>query len=154
MTDISVKIEGLDKFHKRLKVNQDAIEKEVAAALFVSAKKIEGDAKKSILQGGKTGRTYQKYNPRRTHRASAPGQAPASDTGRLVNSIHSELIRRIPEAVIKAGGGVVKYARMLEYGTSKMAARPFFFPAVERNRRFITERVKKGIRKAIARANR
>ena len=47
-----------------------------------------GEAIKSIMQGPKTGRIYEKYNPRRTHRASAPGQAPASDTGNLVSQIH------------------------------------------------------------------
>ena len=29
----------------------------------------------------------RKYNPRRTHQASAAGQAPASDTGNLVSQI-------------------------------------------------------------------
>jgi len=48
---------------------------------------IRGEAIKSIQAGAKSGIVYEKYNPRRSHRASAPGQAPASDTGNLVSKI-------------------------------------------------------------------
>ena len=41
----------------------------------------------NISRGAKSGETYEKYNPRRTHKASAPGEAPASDTGNLVSQI-------------------------------------------------------------------
>ena len=41
----------------------------------------------NILRGAKSGETYVKYNPRRTHQASASGQFPASDTGFLANNI-------------------------------------------------------------------
>lgn len=145
--DFSVKIEGLDKLARNSQVIQARVKDEVEKALYVSGKKVEGDAKKSILDGQKSGRTYK----RRTvfHRASAPGEAPASDTGRLVNSINSELIRGSLEAVVKAGGGVVKYARMLEFGTSKMAARPFFFRSLEQNKAWIAERMQEAMRKAL-----
>ena len=46
-----------------------------------SAQLIRGEAIKSIQTGAKTGIVYQKYNPRRQHRASAPGQAPAIHVG-------------------------------------------------------------------------
>jgi hypothetical protein len=48
---------------------------------------IRAEAIKSIQTGSKSGVMYQMYNPRREHRASAPGQAPASDTGNLVSKI-------------------------------------------------------------------
>ena len=48
---------------------------------------IRAEAIKSIQTGAKSGVMYQMYNPRREHRASAPGQAPASDTGNLVSKI-------------------------------------------------------------------
>lgn len=85
-------------------------------------------AKKRIQGGGKSGRTYQKYGPRRTHIASAPGQAPATDTGGLVNSGFHEL----DEQAMEVSVGFAKfYAALLEYGTRMMAKRPFLLPTVE-----------------------
>lgn len=72
-----------------------------------------------------TGRTYG----RRRHRASAPGQAPAVDTGRLRASIANEL-GRDGRGLFARIGTNVDYAPHLELGTSKMAARPFLRPAL------------------------
>ena len=47
----------------------------------------------NILRGAKSGETYEKYNPRRTHKASASGQFP-TDTGFLVNNISNEIYLR------------------------------------------------------------
>ena len=48
---------------------------------------VRNTAVQSIQQGSKSGVVYEKYNPRRTHTASAAGQPPATDTGFLVNNI-------------------------------------------------------------------
>ena len=48
---------------------------------------VKNTAVQSILSGGGGGRTYELYNPRRTHTASAEGQPPKSDTGFLANHI-------------------------------------------------------------------
>lgn len=144
--EFSVQIEGLDRIGKATERVKQAVAKEIKIGLFASAKHVEREAKESILNGEKTGRIYK----RRTvvHRASAPGEAPASDTGRLVNSINAEVVSSGFEATVKAGGGAVKYARMLEFGTSKMAARPFMFPALERSKGWIRERLNRAVRKA------
>ena len=70
----------------------------------------------------------------------------ANDTGRLVNSINGTADVANAQAVITAGSGSVKYARMLEFGTAKIAARPFFFAAVEKSRAWIVERLNKSLR--------
>jgi HK97 gp10 family phage protein len=58
-----------------------------------------------------------------TIESSAKRNAPV-DTGRLRASINSEISR------VRGGVGVgVKYASFIEFGTYKMAARPFLFPA-------------------------
>ena len=86
-----------------------------------------------------------------THQASAPGEAPASDTGRLVNSINSYMDTiEDDSAFVVAGRGTVKYARALEFGTTKMAARPFMFPALEKSKAWIQERLAKAVRTAAA----
>lgn len=150
--NLDVKIEGVDRLARSSKAMQASIVKELDIGLFASAKKIEGDAKKSILSGQKSGRIYHRRTV--SHRASAPGEAPASDTGRLVNSINGELVKGALEAIVRAGSGIVRYARMLEFGAIRMAARPFFTPAVEQNRRWITERIKEAVKRGIARGTR
>jgi len=145
--EFSVQIDGLDRIDKASQRVRDAVAKEVAIGLFASAKKVEGEAKRSILSGDKSGRIYQRRTV--THRASAPGEAPASDTGRLANSITGTYVPSETSAVITAGGGIVKYARMLEFGTRLIAARPFLFPALEKSKAWIRERLNKAVRTAI-----
>ena len=89
---------------------------------------IRGEAVKSIQQGSKSGVVYEKYNPRRSHRASAPGEAPASDTGNLVSKIIvKQKTKNITNVLSNAN-----YSAFLEYGTSKMQPRPFMLPAFEK----------------------
>lgn len=142
--EIKVEIDGLQRIDRASNAARKAIAEEIGKGLFAVAKKVEGEAKRSILNGQKSGRIYQRRSV--THQASAPGESPASDTGRLVNSINGTVETAKAEAVVKAGSGAVKYARMLEFGTSKMAARPFFFPAVEKSRPWIIERLNKSLR--------
>jgi HK97 gp10 family phage protein len=51
-------------------------------------------------------------------------------------------------ATIFAGGGEQFYARFLEFGTVRMAARPFFFPVYRANRRRVIGRINRAVRKA------
>lgn len=144
---VEVKVEGLDRIDRATQRVRDLVAKEITTALYLSAKKVEREAKESILAGNKTGRVYKRRTV--THRASAPGEAPASDTGRLVNSIHGELDTAKPgEAFVVAGRGAVKYAAMLEFGTVKIAPRPFLHPALEKSRRWIAERIQNAVVKA------
>jgi HK97 gp10 family phage protein len=151
--DFSFRIEGLDKLSKASDRVVAEVDKEVKKALFASAQYAEKEAKLSIASGQKSGRTYQRGTV--THRASAPGEAPASDTGRLINSISSHLnsVKGL-ESFVVAGRGIVKYARMLEFGTAKMAARPFMFPAFEKSKEWIQERLNKAVRTAAINASR
>lgn len=65
--------------------------------------------------------------------SSQPGEPPASDTGNpLDKSIVSTRISRRNENPAKAAfGSTASYAAHLEYGTSRMAPRPFMRPARE-----------------------
>jgi HK97 gp10 family phage protein len=92
---------------------------------------VHATAVQSITSGGKSGATYEKYNPRRTHRASAAGEPPAADTGYLHNNIIFDIDTNGLGADIESRA---EYSGMLEFGTSKMQARPFLQPAIEENR--------------------
>lgn len=63
-----------------------------------------------------------------TRSPSAPGSPPGVDTGLLKNSIRAE---RVKLMLWKVSAGT-PYAVHLEFSTARMAARPFFRPALER----------------------
>ena len=70
-----------------------------------------------------TGREYPRGKDT-THVASAPGEPPAVDTGRLRNSITSEVFRtpKGAEVIVSAN---TEYAMALEVGTERIAPRPY-----------------------------
>ena len=144
---ISIQVKGFKKVMASLKNLEQDLEKPFREVIVGGAQLIRGEAIKSIQSGPKSGRIYEKYNPRRTHRASAPGQAPASDTGNLVRNIAVKMESRDQVAVVSSA----PYSQFLEFGTSKMLPRPFLFPATEKSRPKIAQavfnRVKKEIQK-------
>lgn len=86
------------------------------------AQMVRANAIRGISRGKKTGRTYEKRGIK--HTASAPGEYPATDTGRLANSI------RVDVAHLEVSvGSDVGYAAFLEDGTSRIQARPWLEPS-------------------------
>jgi hypothetical protein len=92
---------------------------------------------KESLTGTRSGRLYRRTKTtgkkrKRTvvkfHQASAPGEAPASDSGNLIASIQSEI----------SGDGfngevsLAYYAAFFDPGTSKMDPRPYLVPAIQK----------------------
>jgi len=122
-------------------------EAQAAAAKYIAetAHNIERDIK-ADMRGPKSGRTYRRGKVKRSgkvvgykfHRASAPGEAPARDVGALVNSIHAKRIGKLTYMVYSNS----EYARALEFGTRRMAARPFLRPAVRRRRAQFYQRMR------------
>lgn len=89
-----------------------------------TALNIEASIKVS-MSGPKSGRTYKRR--KKTHTASAPGEAPAIDTGALFDSLNTEMTGELSAVV----GTNMEYAEALEFGSHKMAPRPFLGPAFE-----------------------
>lgn len=65
----------------------------------------------------------------RTRQRSAPGEAPAIQTGALVNSIAQGL--SFPSATTAILSSPLEYAEFLEEGTDRMEARPYARPAIK-----------------------
>ena len=84
---VSIQVKGIKEALSALKNLQNNLVGLIQDRFLSAENVIRGEAIKSIQTDPKSGRTYEKYNPRRTHKASAPGQAPASDTGNLVRNI-------------------------------------------------------------------
>jgi hypothetical protein len=83
---------------------------------------VESEIKLAILTPPKSGRTYKRG--RQTHQASARGEAPATDTGLLVNSIFSEF----PKPGVGIVGIGAKYAGFLEFNLD----RPYVSVSIEK----------------------
>lgn len=79
----------------------------------------------------KSGREYVRRS--RIHVASAPGEAPAIDTGRLRQAVTHQITRvglAAYEGVIGVALAAAKYAKFLEFGTSRMEPRPVWLPSL------------------------
>ena len=90
--------------------------------------KIRNHAVKSILQGSPTGRVYGR------HRASAPGQPPASDTGDLAGHIFAETGSKGRQRFVDVGT-TKAHGLYLELGTDRIEPRPWLQPAYDKQSR-------------------
>lgn len=112
-----------------VKWNGDQIVTKVRAAamrgVVRSTESVHEEATSLIIDGPKTGRIYRRRGVE--HQASAPGQAPASDTGRLVQSGKTEYDRANLEGTASWS---TAYAEPLENGTETMEPRPYARPAL------------------------
>lgn len=121
----------------------NSVVKEISKQILIGSTQVRNDAISSIAQGSKSGRVYKRGNV--THKASAPGEAPATDTGFLVSQINLQMDQDKLGASIDSKA---PYSSFLEFGTSKMSARPFLQPALEMNKKKITAKIRAAIKKA------
>ena len=133
--DIKFRVTNIKKVLSQLENLDKQLEPDFQEIVKGGAQLIRGEAIKSIQTGAKSGVMYQMYNPRREHRASAPGQAPASDTGNLVSKI---IVKQKTKNITNVESNA-EYSAFLEYGTSKMQPRPFMLPAFEKSKKPILD---------------
>lgn len=107
----------------------------VSKVVKATAQAVVAGAKERMAEP-KSGRAYG------THRASAPGEAPAIDTGNLAGSFEIEEQQVGLRAVITVGG---EYGPHLEFGTVHMAPRPFLTPALEEAAPGFVEAIKQAL---------
>ena len=124
---MSTKITGQRDFSRAMKRLGVAFDDAVDKGTFVTANEIRSYAIKSIAEtsSGKQVQRSKQGGGTYTHTAAAKGQAPNTDTGKLVASIAAE---RVGDARYHIGSGL-DYASWLEFGTKKMGARPWLNPA-------------------------
>ena len=146
MTIMTFKFSGIQDATKALEKVKEDLENNMQEILLGGGQLIRGEAIRSIQTGAKSGKTYKRYNPTRTHKASAPGEAPASDTGFLVSNIR---VKEQKDVVVVSSEA--SYSKFLEYGTSKMLARPFLFPAFEKSKPKIAEVIFRKIKQSLDR---
>lgn len=121
----TITISGSKELQAALKALGGDIARVTKDALNATGLELRGDIVKRYQRGPKTGRIYKRGNV--THQASAPGQAPATDTGRLVGSVIFSVVNPTTVSV----GSALAYATYLEFGTRHIARRPAWVPASE-----------------------
>jgi HK97 gp10 family phage protein len=119
---------------------------EVAKAVRRSALSVENVAVDGIISPPKTGRIYaSKHRKGAKHQASAPGEFPAADSGRLHQSITHAMTDNGPDVYRAEVGANAPYSVFLELGTSKMAPRPYMSPAFDQTKAENEDRIRKAI---------
>lgn len=122
---LKIEIIGMDKLLSDIHKEVNGDKKKLKSVLIETALKTHSEAISSIKNGGRTGRTYQRRTV--THKASAAGEAPKTDTEQLVQNITFDKT----DMTVGSRKGA-PHGFWLEFGTSKMAARPWLQPAFDK----------------------
>lgn len=134
--DIAANRRALEQAAVNLSVVLKAAGLGAEAALARVGVELTSQIRQTLSQPG-SGVVYKRGSG--SHRASAPGEPPAVDTGRLRAS-YDWRTGRDPRPYVEVGSSVV-YAPFLEFGTSRMQARPHFRPSIDAYRGKVTERI-------------
>lgn len=142
MTRVSVELLGEQQLQAALAKFAKEAQGEIDKAVTSAGIELRSIIVKGYQKGPKTGKVYTRGTV--DHQSSAPGEAPATDTGRLVNSVYFEKTQRAVVAV----GSMVVYGEYLEWGTRKIAPRPLWRPSVEKIKSKFRNRIEIAIKKA------
>jgi len=114
-------------------------EREIGAALFAAGEMIQVEAQRSITAGSVSGKG---------HVPSAPGEPPNNDSGVLADHIETTKPAALRVRVSSNAG----YSAALEFGTGKMAARPFMRPARDKMKPEAQRLVQQALNRAVKRS--
>lgn len=139
-----VEFEGFDEIMREFAGAGAKARGPVFGALRDGAPRIVNRAKRGIAKGPKTGKVYTQrfatgksgnvfaYGSRPPHQASAPGEYPAADTGKLMGSIHD------PEQTFESATELhididvnAAHAAPLEFKPPERGGRPFLSKAAD-----------------------
>jgi hypothetical protein len=119
---VVVKITGQKAHKARLKrIRGAAMRAEVGKAIYAAADILSTEAALSITNGAVSGVN---------HVVSSPGDPPNADTHDLDRSIHTERESQLVALTVADSD----HAAAMEFGTSRVAARPYMQPAAAKTR--------------------
>ncbi|WP_017993830.1 hypothetical protein [Rhizobium leguminosarum] len=140
-------VRNADKLIKKLQRLPLDLRGGIGSALMLSVIEMDAYAKQHISSGGRSGRTYRRGSI--PHQASAPGEFPKTDSGELVAS----LFFRVGANKLSAFFGTkLAKGKWLEFGTSRMRARPWLRPTFMALRDKITTRVRSAVNETLRKA--
>lgn len=131
---------GMREHLRRLqRLSSAEVIRAAGAAVYESADAIRAEAFRSISAGSVSGAG---------HVPSAPGEPPNRDTGELQSKLKNVETGPLTAEVRSEAG----YASALEFGTSKVAARPYMRPArdkeLEPSQRRLAQQIERLVRRS------
>jgi HK97 gp10 family phage protein len=138
---MSVQVTGAEELKAKMLKLGSQMEQAAEEGVFITAQDVRTHAIKSIQDqspGAVVTRSRQGGGVY-THVAAAEGQAPNTDTGRLVSSIAAE---KVGGGEYEVGTGL-NYGEFLEMGTVNMRPRPWLIPALEFHRNDLLKNIEK-----------
>jgi HK97 gp10 family phage protein len=127
---------GLSRFQSRMRAIPKAVREAVVPAVVKSAVELAGVVRQ--LAPERTGDLKDSIH------VTPPGQSTPAYSQPGGAQVAGPL-----EALVTAGNTDVRYPHLVEYGTTKTQAHPFFWPAVRLTRKRVTNRIKRAIGKAV-----
>ena len=159
-----VKVTGVKELIQNLERLGGNVQTASVEAIWTAGAHLEGAEKEKLSQPG-TGRTYKTGRKGRryaTHQASAPGEPPAVDEGELRSSVTHNVTGRpgrdLPDpggskTLVKGYTGTnLEKGPYLEFGTSRMKARPWLYPKIVEEATEVAKLIQNVIKRAIAKA--
>lgn len=142
---MSVQITGIEQLNRDIARIKKNIGNSLFKAIYEGGKLVETTAKRKIrtISYGKTVTRTREGGGTYKHIASPAGSAPNTDTGRLINSVTTEIGA---DSVLV--GSSVNYAGTLEFGTTEMKPRPWLNPSFEENRNKIRNKMEFALMKS------
>lgn len=133
-----VKITGRGQHRARLnRIAGPEMVRQVGAALYAAGDIVAVEEARLITEGSVSGKG---------HVPSSPGQPPRADTHLLDRSIETVLVRPLEVQVQTSA----PYAVPLQFGTSKMAARPYADVALRNKRKEAVDLIQRAVKKILA----
>lgn len=133
---IRIKIERGRGLEARLRRVSRDLERTLSQALLEAGEEVRAEARALLDEPG-------------GGRPSAPGEPPRRDTGRLRDSVFVRPAARGPGAEVGCG---LDYGAHLEFGTRRMAARPWLAPALEAARPRVRARLARAVQEVLRKA--
>ena len=128
-----------------------ALKRRLEANLIIAGEMVATEVRRNIQTSPRGGKTYVKTNPNRTHKASAAGEAPATDLGFLVRSIQTEPDLPNLRIRILSLHSIAPYAKRLEYGdlSRGLQPRPFMRKGLQAKKKQVVSLVQNALNRAI-----
>lgn len=128
-----------------------ALQRRLEANLVIAGELVATEVRRNIQKSPRGGKTYVKTNPNRVHKASAPGESPATDLGFLVRSIQVQPDFDNLRIRVVSLHSIAPYARRLEFGDMArgLQPRPFMFKSLAAKKQKAEDLMKKALNAAI-----
>ena len=132
-----------------------ALQRRLEANLVIAGELVATEVRRNIQKSPRGGKTYVKTNPNRVHKASAPGESPATDLGFLVRSIQMQPDLDNLRVQVVSLSTIAPYAKRLEFGdlSRGLQPRPFMFKGLQAKKQKAIDIVQRAINQALREMN-